>query len=68
MSYPKTNEAKLLTRQQFLALYALSSTTFYREVAAGRLRVLKVGAATRIATNEAERWAASLPAKEGAAE
>jgi len=57
-----------MTVADFLRLYSVSRTTFYREVAAGRIRLLKLGTASRIKTEDAERWAASLPVKEGGAQ
>ncbi len=60
-------QSHLITVADFLRLYSVSRTTFYREVAAGRLRILKLGTASRVKTDDAERWAASLPVKEGSA-
>lgn len=40
---------------------------FYREVAAGRIRLRKMGTATRIAREDMEAWMAALPVVSGAA-
>jgi excisionase family DNA binding protein len=45
--------------------YRIGRTTLYREVAAGRLRLRKLGVATRIARSDAEAWANALPAITG---
>lgn len=52
-----------LTVNDFLLRFRISRSTFYREVAAGRISVIKIGTATRIPLDEAERWAASLQTK-----
>ena len=46
---------------EFCRKFCLSRSTFYREVHARRLRVLKRGKRTLIERTEAERWYASLP-------
>ena len=58
---------ELMTVGDFLARYSIGRTTFYREVAAKRLKLRKLGTATRIARSDAEAWAAGLPVREGAA-
>jgi hypothetical protein len=50
-----------LTISQFRERYPMGSSTLYRIVNRGELRITKLGAASRIAVAEAERWAASLP-------
>jgi predicted DNA-binding transcriptional regulator AlpA len=50
-----------LTVPDFLNTYAVSRTGFYREVARGNIRVVKIGRSSRIARADAQRWAASLP-------
>lgn len=52
---------ELLRRKEFLRDYAISNSTFYREIAAGRLRVVKRGKSTLVPCEEAERWAKTLP-------
>lgn len=56
---------EFLTVREFLRRYSVGRTTFYREAAAGRLRLRKLGAATRIARADAEAWADSLPLANG---
>jgi hypothetical protein len=58
---------ELMTMGEFLARYSCARTTAYREVAAGRLKLRKLGTATRIARADAEAWAASLPPRTGEA-
>ncbi len=41
---------------EFCQRYALSKATFYREVIANRLRIIKRGRSTLISRAEAERW------------
>lgn len=55
----------LMTLADFRQRYAISNTQLYREVNAGRLRLRKLGTASRIAREDAERWAANLPVREG---
>ena len=57
---PKTY-AELLTVADFCETYKIGKTSLYREAAAGRIKLRKFGAATRIAREDAETWAASLP-------
>ena len=58
---------ELMTVADFLARYSIGRTSFYREVAANRIRIRKFGTATRIARADAEAWAASLPVIDGGA-
>lgn len=48
--------AKLLTVAEFKENYRVSHSTFYRQVAEGRLRIIKIGRSTRVSVTEAERW------------
>jgi hypothetical protein len=59
--------SELMTVGDFCARYRIGKTSLYREAAAGRLTLRKFGAATRIALEDAEAWAASLPIVEGGA-
>ena len=45
-----------LTVNDFCAACSIGRSTFYEEVKAGRIRVLKAGKRTLIATAEAQRW------------
>ena len=56
-----TDRPELMTVKVFRRLYSISNTQVYREVAAGRLQIRKLGAATRIARADAEAWASALP-------
>jgi excisionase family DNA binding protein len=59
--------SELMTVADFCARYRIGKTSLYREAAAGRIRLRKFGAATRIAREDAEAWAASLPIIAGGA-
>jgi predicted DNA-binding transcriptional regulator AlpA len=52
---------QLLRIPEFLELYSISRTAFYREVAAGRLTLTKIGKASRVSVVDAEAWASALP-------
>lgn len=56
---------QLLTVAEFKDRYKISHSAFYREVAAHRIPIRKIGRATRIALTDAEAWAASLPTHGG---
>ena len=62
-----------MTEQQLYAIkevcerYSIGRTTLYREVAAGRIRLRKMGTATRIAREDMEAWMAALPVVTGVA-
>jgi len=58
---------ELMTVSDFLARYSIGRTTLYREVAAKRLKLRKLGSATRIARTDAEAWANGLPVRKGEA-
>jgi hypothetical protein len=58
---------ELMTMAEFLTRYSIGRTTAYREAAAGRLKLRKLGSATRIARADAEAWASRLPIREGEA-
>jgi len=58
---------ELMTVAEFCSRYSCGKTSAYREAAAGRLKLLKFGSATRIARTDAEAWAASLPGYDGRA-
>ena len=56
---------ELLTVGEFKSRYRVSHSQFYREVAANRIPIRKIGRATRVALADAEAWAASLPTQTG---
>lgn len=58
---------ELMTVGDFLTRYSISRTEFYRQVNAGRIRLTKLGSASRVARADAEAWAASLPVQTGEA-
>jgi excisionase family DNA binding protein len=60
------NIPELMTVSDFLDSFRISRTSFYREVGAGRLRIVKLGRATRIARDDAEAWMAQLRGSQGA--
>lgn len=51
---------ELLTVADFCARYSIGKSSFYRELAAKRIRIRKYGSATRIARRDAEAWAERL--------
>lgn len=55
----------LLKLKEFQREYNVSHGQTYREIAAGRLKVRKIGRATRVARVDADDWAANLPTKGG---
>jgi len=56
---------ELMTVREFLSRYSISNTEFYRQVNANRIRITKLGNASRVARADAEAWVASLPVKGG---
>lgn len=58
---------ELLTPAEFEATYNISHTTLYREINAGRIRIIKIGRATRITRQDAEAWLAKKVAEAKAA-
>ena len=56
---------ELMTVGDFLSRYAISRTEFYRQVNAGRIRLTKLGTASRVARADADAWLASLPVQSG---
>lgn len=51
---------ELMTVRDFLDNFRVGKTTFYREVEAGRLRIIKVGRSTRVAREDADLWLRGL--------
>ena len=58
---------ELMTVGDFLTRYSISRTEFYRQCNAGRIRLTKLGCASRVSRADAEAWVASLPVKTGEA-
>ena len=61
------NTAGLLTVPQFLQTYAITRSSFYREVNRGAIPLVKCGRSTRVAVADAEAWVANLPRTGGRA-
>ena len=49
------------TVPDFLQIYAIGRTTLYRLADSGKIRITKIGRASRIAKADAKAWADSLP-------
>jgi hypothetical protein len=60
MTNTTTKEA--FSIREFCARYSICRDSFYREVRRGRLRALKLGKKTIVLRDDADAWAASLPA------
>jgi hypothetical protein len=45
---------------EFCRVYAISKASFYREIQAGRLRLVKRGKRSLVERHEAERWFTAL--------
>ena len=59
--------AKFMTLAQFGERYQVSRSTVYRLAQTGAFAIVKFGRSSRIAVDEAEAWAASLPVMGGQA-
>jgi len=51
---------ELMTLCDFIERFSVSRSTVYRELAAGRLRFVKVGRRTYISRKDAETWLQAL--------
>ncbi|MBX3516747.1 MAG: hypothetical protein KF815_07360 [Rhodospirillales bacterium] len=49
-------ERKTYRPAEFMAAYRIARTTFYKQVKAGKLKLIKVGKCSLIGVEEAERW------------
>jgi Helix-turn-helix domain len=47
----------------FCGTYKISRTTAYEQIRAGRLKIRKIGSATRIASEDAEAWFSACAAR-----
>jgi predicted DNA-binding transcriptional regulator AlpA len=54
-------DRRVITIAEFLHRYSIGRTRFYEEVAAGRLRLRKLGKKSLVSLDDAEKWLASLP-------
>jgi len=52
---------RVFTIAEFLHRYGIGRTRFYEEVAAGRLRLRKLGKKSLVTIDDAEKWLANLP-------
>lgn len=50
-----------LTVTEACSIYRMGRSTFYREVARGRIPIRKLGTSTRIAKIDLDNWVNSLP-------
>jgi hypothetical protein len=57
------NAERALTRLEFQAKYRIGHDKFYREIAAGRLRAIKIGSKTIVLPEDEDAWKRSLPPK-----
>ncbi len=57
--------AKFMTLAQFGQRYQVSRSTIYRLAQGGAFNIIKFGRSSRIAVEQAEIWAASLPTMRG---
>jgi excisionase family DNA binding protein len=58
---------EFFTIEEFCRRFATSKSNVYREIAAGRLKLRKLGHASRIAVTDAREWVAQLPIVSGEA-
>lgn len=56
---------RLLSVSEFKSRFCVSHSKFYREVAAGRIPIRKVGRSTRISESDAKAWFDGLPVRNG---
>jgi hypothetical protein len=54
------NDVKAFRVSEFCQIYVISKASFYREVTAKKLTIIKRGRTTLITKDKAERWFASL--------
>lgn len=57
-----THSRRAFSISEFCLRYGIGRTNAYQEIAAGRLRAVKVGRRTLITCDAAEAWLAELPA------
>jgi hypothetical protein len=60
-----TMKDRLISVSEFKSRFCVSHTKFYREVAAGRIRIRKMGRSTRISEADAKMWFDGLPVRSG---
>ena len=52
---------KFITVKEFMDVYCVPRSSFYRLVRAGELTIYKVGRSSRLNADEAHAWAIGLP-------
>ena len=52
---------RLISVSEFKSRFCISHSKFYRECAAGRIAIRKMGRSTRISEADAQAWFDSLP-------
>jgi excisionase family DNA binding protein len=52
---------KFITAKEFMDVYCVPRSSFYRLVRAGELKIYKIGRASRLNADEAHAWAMGLP-------
>jgi excisionase family DNA binding protein len=62
MTLSQTPQRYALSVSDFCEACSIGRSTFYEEVKAGRIRILKAGKRTLIASSEVQRWLDSLAA------
>lgn len=60
MHHPKSLVPRAYSIEEFAHCYGIGRTLAYREIAAGRLRIFKVGRRTLISADAAEEWRLAL--------
>ena len=60
-------DKELLTVPEFCRRYAISRTSLYREVSAGKLKLFKLGSHSRVMRQDADAWVSKLPIFKGEA-
>lgn len=56
-----TGRKAAYTVKEFCQMFSIGRSTFYAEVASGRLLTKKVGSRTLVLIADAESWASALP-------
>lgn len=60
-------QKELYSVAEFMAAFGISRSAFYAEVRAGRLRLVKFGATSRVKRADALAWVENLPTATAAA-
>jgi excisionase family DNA binding protein len=57
----QSDDEGFYSAKEFMRIFKVANSSFYRMAKAGHIRIYKQGRASRIAKAEAKAWAASLP-------